>query len=124
MTTMNFRRISWISFTLGIGLALSGPLTAGAKGRGVPEPYTPAKDAKDLKAVLFNWMRNQGMLRGHDERDMVAMLEYQGKGTIQVDGQPCTLTKYRASTNYQTFSQRIQYACTRPNGQRTRTSRW
>ena len=44
-------------------------------------------------------------------------LEYQGKGTIQVDGQPCTLTKYRASTNYQTFSQRIQYACTRANGQ-------
>ena len=58
-----------------------------------------------------------GMLKGHDERDMVASLEYQGTGTIQVDGQPCTLTKYRASTNYQTFSQRIQYACTRPNGQ-------
>jgi hypothetical protein len=58
-----------------------------------------------------------GMLKGHDERDMVAMLEYQGKGTIQLDGQPCTLTKYRASTNYQTLSQRIQYACTRPNGQ-------
>ena len=33
------------------------------------------------------------MLKGHDERDMVAMLEYNGKGTIQVDGQPCTLTK-------------------------------
>ena len=58
-----------------------------------------------------------GMLKGHDERDMVASLEYQGKGTIQVDGQPCTLTKYRASTNYQTFSQRIQYTCTRANGQ-------
>jgi hypothetical protein len=54
-----------------------------------------------------------GMLKGHDERDMVATLEYQGKGTIQVDGQPCTLTRYRASTNYQSFSQRIQYACTR-----------
>src|SRR5262249_15289564 len=49
--------------------------------------------------------------------DMVATLEYQGKGTIQVDGQPCTLTKYRASTNYQTFGQRIQYTCTRSNGQ-------
>jgi hypothetical protein len=48
---------------------------------------------------------------------MVAMLEYQGKGTIQVDGQPCTLTKLRASTNYQTYSQRIQYTCTRANGQ-------
>src|SRR6185369_4355495 len=34
-------------------------------------------------------------------------------GTIQVDGQPCTLTKFRASTNYQTLSQRINYTCTR-----------
>jgi hypothetical protein len=83
----------------------------------VPEPYTPAADAKDLKAVLFKWMWYMGILKGHDERDMVASLEYQGKGTIQVDGQPCTLTKYRASTNYQTFSQRIQYSCARPNGQ-------
>src|SRR5436309_9289019 len=117
---MTFRRkISWIRVALALGLALSGPLTASAQSPrgGVAEPYTPARDATDLKAVLFNWMRNMGMLKGHDERDMVAMLEYQGKGTIQVDGQPCALTKYRASTNYQTFSQRIQYACTRPNGQ-------
>ena len=98
---------------------IGAPFRAGAQGgRGaVPEPYTPASDAKDLKAVLFKWMWGMGMLKGHDERDMVASLEYQGKGTIQVDGQPCTLTKYRASTNYQTFSQRIQYACTRPNGE-------
>ena len=115
---MDFRRIAWIKVALAVGVVLGGAFTANAqRPRGVPEPYTPAKDAKDLKAVLFNWMRNQGMLKGHDERDMVAMLEYQGKGTIQVDGQPCTLTKYRASTNYQTFSQRIQYGCTRPNGQ-------
>jgi hypothetical protein len=94
-----------------------GRAGGGGRGGGVAEPYTPAKDAKDLRAVLFNWERNQGMLKGHDERDMVAMLEYQGKGTIQVDGQPCALTKYRASTNYQTYSQRIQYTCTRANGQ-------
>ena len=99
-------------------LAFAGPLTASAQGpREVPEPYTPAADAKDLKSVLFNWTRNQGMLKGHDERDMVASLEYQGTGTIQVDGQPCTLTKYRASTNYQSFSQRIQYECKKANGQ-------
>jgi len=68
--------------------------------------------------VLFNWMWHQGMLKGTDERDMVAMLEYQAKGgTIQVDGQPCTLSKFRESTNFQTFSQRIQYTCTRPNKQ-------
>lgn len=111
---MDFRRI------VQIALATSIALTAWAQGPGrgrVAEPYTPAKDAKDLKSVLFNWMRNEGMLRGHDERDMVAMLEYQGKGTIQVNGQPCTLSKYRASTNYQTFSQRVQYTCSLPNGQ-------
>ena len=92
---------------------------AGAQGGGRGgAPYTPAAGAKDLRAVLFNWMWHQGMLKGTDERDMVATLEYQAKGgTIQVDGQPCTLSKYRASTNYQTLSQRINYTCTRANKQ-------
>ena len=104
---------------LAIALIIGGVFTADAQPpRGpVAEPYTPAADAKDLKAVLFKWMWAMGMLKGHDERDMVATLEYQGKGTIQVDGQPCTLTKFRASTNYQTFSQRNQYTCTRANGE-------
>ena len=101
---------------IGVVLTIGTLSTAGAQGGRVAEPYTPAPDAKDLKAVLFKWMWNEGMLKGHDERDMVASLEYQGKGTVQVEGQPCTLTKYRASTNYQTFSQRIQYTCTRANG--------
>src|SRR6185295_16740114 len=97
---------------------------AGAQGRGrgadpnAGAPYTPAAGAKDLRAVLFNWMWHQGMLKGTDERDMVATLEYQARaGTIQVDGQPCALSKYRASTNYQTLSQRINYTCTRPDRQ-------
>ena len=96
-----------------------GQAPAGAQGGGRGgAPYTPAAGAKDLRAVLFNWMWHQGMLKGADERDMVAMLEYQAKGgTIQVDGQPCTLSKFRESTNFQTFSQRIQYTCTRPNKQ-------
>jgi hypothetical protein len=117
------RRIRWNCVALGVVLAIALSLAATPAGAQSPpgasatEPYTPAKDAKDLKAVLFNWMWGMGMLKGHDERDMVASLEYQGKGAIQVDGQPCTLTKYRASTNYQTFSQRIQYTCRRPNGQ-------
>src|SRR6204780_221539 len=106
------------SFRLAIVLTICGSLTARAQGFGpVAEPYTPAADANDLKAVLFRWMWGMGMLKGHDERHMVASLEYQGKGTIQVEGQPCTLTKYRASTNYQTFSQRINYTCTRANGE-------
>jgi hypothetical protein len=113
------QRQGWITGTLAVGFALAAPMMATAQQgpREVPEPYTPAPDAKDLKSVLFNWTRNMGMLKGHDERDMVASLEYQGTGTIQVDGQPCTLSKLRASTNYQSFSQRIQYTCKRANGQ-------
>jgi hypothetical protein len=96
-----------------------GQAPAGAQGgRGGGAPYTPAAGAKDLRATIFNWMWHQGMLKGTDERDMVATLEYQSKvGTIQVEGQPCALSKLRASTNYQTFSQRIQYTCTRASKQ-------
>jgi len=111
---------------LAIGLASAlgaQQAPAGAPGRGrnsdpnAGAPYTPAPGAKDLRAVLFTWMWHEGMLKSTDERDMVATLEHQAKGTIQVDGQPCTLTKFRASTNYQTLSQRVNYTCTRANGQ-------
>ena len=104
---------------LGIVLTVSGLLTAGARAqqRAAPPPYTPAPGAKDLRAVLFSWTSYMGMLRGIDEHELIVTLEYQGNGSIQVDGQPCTLTKYRASTSYQTPGQWIQYTCTRPNGQ-------
>jgi len=58
-----------------------------------------------------------GMLRSSEERDLIMSLEYTGKGTIQVDGQPCNVTKYRTSISYQTSGERIQYTGTRPNGQ-------
>ena len=128
---MSFRRrIIWTGVAIGIVLTIGGLSTAGAQGRRgrVAEPYTPAADAKDLKAVLFKWMWGMGMLKGHDERDMVASLEYQGKGTIQVEGQPCTLTKYRASTNYQTSARPSASGFSTPArgrmDKRTRTSRW
>ena len=101
------------------------PAGAQGRGRGGGAPYTPAAGAKDLRSVLFNWMWHQGMLKGADERDMVAMLEYQAKGgTIQVDGQPCTLSKFRESTNFQTFSQRIHTPARGRTSRRTRTSKW
>jgi hypothetical protein len=101
--------------------ALGGLSTAALqaqRGRNQPPPYTPAKDAKDLRAVLFNWAWYTGMLHGVDEHELIVSLEYQANGgTIQVDGQPCTLTKYRTSINYQISGERVQYACTRANGQ-------
>jgi hypothetical protein len=104
---------------LGIAFTFGAPPTAAAQGRGGGggQQYTPAAGARDLRSVLFNWTWHLGMLRSSEERDLIASLEYQGTGTIQVDGQPCTLTKYRISTSYQTSGQRTQIACTRPNGQ-------
>src|SRR5579872_4721274 len=86
-------------------------------GRRAAPLYTPAPGAKDLKAVLFNWAWYMGMLRSSEERDLMMTLEYQGKGTLQVGGQPCNVTKYRTSISYQTSGERIQYTGTRPNGQ-------
>jgi len=128
------RRTIWTAVALAIVFTIGALTTAsaqapaagaqapaGGQGRGgfqePPPPYRPAKDAKDLRSVLFNWTWYLGMLRGVDEHELIVSLEYQGKGTIQVDGQPCTLTKYRVSTNYQLPGQRIQYTCTRANGQ-------
>src|SRR5881296_1171760 len=98
-----------------IGLA-SGPQLVGAQ-RTSPPPTAKAVAAGDRKAVLFNWMWYMGMLRGVQEVDAVATLELQGTGTIQVQGQPCKLTNYRASINYQVSGMRVQYTCTLPNGQ-------
>ena len=115
------RGMVWARIAIGAVLAIGAIRSASAQGpsafRDPPPPYRPAATAKDLRAVLFNWTWYMGMLRGVDEHELVVSLEYQGKGTIQVDGQPCTLTKYRVSTSYQTPGQRVQYTCTRPNGQ-------
>ena len=89
----------------------------GGRGRGGQQQYTPAPGARDLRSVLHNWGWHMGMLRSDQELDLIASLEYQGKGTMQVAGQPCNVTKYRSSINYQTSGERIQITGTRPNGQ-------
>src|SRR5204862_543452 len=101
----------------GAGAGGGGAQGGGRGGRGGAQLYTPAAGAKDLKAVLFNWAWYTGMLRSSEEYDLMMSLEYQGKGTMQVDGQPCNVTKYRTSISYQTSGERIQITGTRPNGQ-------
>src|SRR5438552_6236552 len=101
----------------GAGAGGGGAQGGGRGGRGGAPLYTPAAGAKDLKAVMFNWAWYTGMLRSSEEYDLLMSLEYQGKGTMQVDGQPCNVTKYRTSVSYQTSGERIQITGTRPNGQ-------
>ena len=82
-----------------VGPGALGYVAVAAQQQAPASRYTPAPGAKDLKAVLFNWMWHMGMLRGPQEIEAVATLEHQATGTIQVDGQPCRLTKYRMSNN-------------------------
>ena len=107
--------------------AQGGP-AAGAQGPGAPGrgrgafdagPFTPTPGAKDLKSVLFNWTWRMGMLRSGAESELIKTLDYHAEsGTIQMDGQPCTLTKYRVQANYQVPGYRAQIECTRANGQK------
>jgi hypothetical protein len=57
------------------------------------------------------------MLRSSEEYDLLMSLDYQGKGTMQVGGQPCNVTMYRSDISYQTSGERIRITGTRPNGQ-------
>jgi hypothetical protein len=102
----------------GAAPAAGGQAPAQGRGRGpAAPPFTPAPGAKDLKSVMFNWGWYMGMLRSNEEYDVLMTLEYQGNGTMQVDGQPCNVTKYRTSITYQMSGERIQATGTRPNGQ-------
>jgi hypothetical protein len=116
-------RRSLVRRVLVMFVALSGA-TVWAQGRGAPggrgrgTAFTPTPGAKDLKSVLYNWTWHMGMLRSGNESELVKTLEYQAEsGTIQVDGQPCALKKYRISANYQVPGYRTQIECTLPNGQ-------
>jgi hypothetical protein len=113
---MSFRRsVAGVAFAVAVMLSNALPAVAQGFGAG-PPPFTPEPGAKDLKSVLYNWTWRMGMLRGQAEPELIGTLEYRAEGTVQVDGQPCMLTKYRISANYQIPGYRAQIECKRPNG--------
>ena len=97
------------------------PAQGGGGRQGDAPEYTPEAGAKDLKSVLFNWAWYTGMLRSTEEYDLIMSLDYQGKGTMQVGGQPCNVTMYRSDISYQTSGERIRITGTRPGGQSCNT---
>ena len=93
------------------------PTLSDAQRRDQEPEYTPAPGAKDLKSVLFNWAWYMGMLRSTEEYDLIMTLDYQGTGTMQVDGQPCNVSLYRSDISYRDSGERIRITGTRPDGQ-------
>lgn len=93
------------------------PTGEGRRGAGDGAEYTPEPGAKDLKSVLFNWAWHMGMLRSTEEYDLLMSLVYEGTGTVEVNGQPCNVTRYRSDISYQKNGERIRITGTRPNGQ-------
>jgi hypothetical protein len=117
---MSFRRSVATGALAVVAMCSALPAAAqgggGGFGGGAP-PYTPEPGAKDLKAVLYNWTWHMGMLRGQSEPELIGTLDYHAEGTVQVNGQPCTLTNFRVQANYQTPGIRTQIECKRSNGQ-------
>ena len=71
-----------------------------------------------MKSVLYNWTWHMGMLRSGAESELIKTLDYHAEGgTIEVNGQPCALTKGRIQANYQLPGYRVQIECTLPNKQ-------
>jgi hypothetical protein len=131
MTMVLKKGSTLLRVALATGLAAVLSLAAYAQfGGPPPELYTPTKDARDLKSVLYNWPWHMVMLRGIEEHELAVTLEYRGEGTIQVNGQPCTIkpyketerpgelgtSGYRISDAYQFAGSRTQIECTLPNG--------
>ena len=100
-----------------VTIAIAAVGIAGVAAQQGGARYTPAPGAKDRKAVLFNWAWYMGMLRGPQEIEAVVALEQKATGTMQINGQTCTLSNYRVSTNYPNTGQRVQYTCRLPGGQ-------
>jgi hypothetical protein len=127
---MAFRR-TVVTCAFALVTSISGAQVATAQGfGGGGNLYTPDPGARDLKAVLFNWTWHMGMLRGQAEPELIQSLEYRAEGTIQVNGQACTLTGYeeaapgelgnsgyRISANYRIPGYRAHIECVLPNGQ-------
>jgi hypothetical protein len=100
------------------GRGAGAPQGRAGGGRGDAGAFTPEPGAKDLKSVLFNWTWHMGMLRSGAESELVKTLDYYGAGgSVQVNGQPCALTRYHLQANYLIPGYRVDIACTRANKQ-------
>ena len=66
-----------------------------------PQPGVQGmRNPSDLKTVLYYASDALGLLRGAREVDWVVTMEFWGTGTLNLGGEPCRLTSYRASVRY------------------------
>jgi hypothetical protein len=115
---MNTLAIAAVAILTGLTIAEQVSVSAqGAQQRRTEGIDRTWKGAGGVKTVLYNWANHMGMLREIEEHDLIATLDFSATGTVAVNGQPCTLTRYRTEVNYQMSGMRADFACTLPNGQ-------
>jgi len=108
------RQILRIGAAAILGGLASGPLTTVAAQQA---PTTQAERERMFYDIAnYMGMLRSNYFRGVDEVEAIATAEYWGTGTVEVDGEPCRLTDYRASINYQTPGMRVNFTCTRADG--------
>jgi len=87
----------------------------GGFGGGAP-PFTPAPDAKDMKAVLYIGRGTWGCCGARNEPELVGTLQYEGEGHVQ--GRRATPARRRSTTSgqLQIPGSRTEIECKRANG--------
>jgi serine protease AprX len=84
---------------------------------GIPAFTASSVTPSDRQTVLQDWANALGMSGDLAANDELTSIEYWGTGTVNVQGQPCTLTDYHASIKYQVPGMRVEFACVDPRGQ-------
>jgi subtilisin family serine protease len=83
---------------------------------GIPAVTAPGARPIDRQTVLQEWANALGMSGDLTENE-IPSIEYWGTGTINENGQPCTLTDYHASVKYQVPGMRLDFTCADASGQ-------
>lgn len=101
---MNKRWYCWL-VAGGLAMAVATPPALQAQ----PVAATRPLPGTDPTKVLFEMQDGLGLLRGLEQSDSVARVEYWGTGTLVRNGKPARLSAFKVSLNYETPGMRFDF---------------
>ena len=82
-----------------------------------PKTVAPPTVAPDVESTLYKAADFLGMLRRQDNVDAVLTVDYQGTGTMMVDGQSRSLDNYRGTVRYDVPGMRANFTVAEAAGE-------